>query len=443
MNQSVAEISLVAQLIKVDLHQLAPGDHQHCGRKTCVAEERQRQGCTDAPENQNVEGKGQQGIEHTKGELEALGRERAGVISDALVWIINIRRLFIVRIEDVVGAVAHVVPNQAARQPITPDNPELQGEEDLRHTDRQRHHKAAGVNDQDPVEAIFLFGHQGIGEVSRDEADAGIDAIDRQQHQHDHAEHQPMQPAAVAQLLAHRQERRSSHQEQTAEDHTPGAAPDAGDRAGHPAEILLGDLGQELFKQSNQAGESHQHQTADAEQQRHQQPTELPAVGLIEGQKEGLGQVAQLVELAAQTLARRRGGNRHGCIVARLTSTGRPIQGSTADHVHMQVEHGLPRGGATVDHSAEILQTLLPRNPGRHQQQMPQQLFIAATSAAQAFNRLPGDHQHMHGGLGSDVAKGQAAIVAVNLIAGDVPPEDLSKDRVVRHGEKIRRGLLM
>ena len=191
--------------------------------------------------------------------MEALGRERAGVIGDALVWIINIRRLFIVGIEDVIGAVAHVVPDQAARQPIAPDNPQLQCEKDLRYTDRQRHHKAAGVNDQDPVEAIFLFGDQGIGEVSRDEADAGIDAIDRQQHQHNHAEHQPVQPAAVAKLLAHRQERRSSHQEQTAEDHPPGAAPDAGDRAGHPAEILLGDLRQELFKQANQAGESHQH----------------------------------------------------------------------------------------------------------------------------------------------------------------------------------------
>ena len=104
----------------------------------------------------------------------------------------------------------------------------------------------------------------------------------------------------------------------------------------------------------------------------------------------------------------------------------------------MQVEHGLTGSDSAVDHRAEVLQTLLLRHFGCHQQQVSQQRLMVRSSRTQALDRLTGDHQHMHRRLGSDVPKGQAVLVAVNLIAGDLAPQDLSEDRVVRHGARRR-----
>ena len=104
----------------------------------------------------------------------------------------------------------------------------------------------------------------------------------------------------------------------------------------------------------------------------------------------------------------------------------------------MQVEHGLTSSGSTVDHRSEVVQTLLPRHLRCHQQQMAQQRLMIRSSRAQALDRLTGNHQHMHRRLGRNVPKGQAVIVAVDLIAGDLAPQDLSEDRVVRHGARRR-----
>ena len=116
-----------------------------------------------------------------------------------------------------------------------------------------------------------------------------------------------MQPASIAQLLAHHQKRRCPDQKQTTEHSAPGTGPDPGDRAGHPTEIFLGQGREHLLCKTDQPGESHQNQAANTEQQGHQQARELPATGLIQRQEERLGKVAQLDELAAQPCPRSRG----------------------------------------------------------------------------------------------------------------------------------------
>ena len=40
----------------------------------------------------------------------------------------------------------------------------------------------------------------------------------------------------------------------------------------------------------------------------------------------------------------------------------------------------------------------------------------------------------MHRSLGGDIAKGQALLIAVDLIARDLATKDLPEDRVVCHG---------
>ena len=49
-------------------------------------------------------------------------------------------------------------------------------------------------------------------------------------------------------------------------------------------------------------------------------------------------------------------------------------------------------------------------------------------------DRLTRNHQHVNGSLGSNVAKGEAMLIAVNLIAGNLIPQDARKDRVLGHG---------
>ena len=114
MHQTETEIRLVTELVEIDPHQASPSQHQHRGRKRRISEQRERQPCTDAPENQDIEGEGEQGIKDPQGEAEALSRERTRVVRDALIGIINIRRLFVVGVEDVIRTVAHVVADQTS-----------------------------------------------------------------------------------------------------------------------------------------------------------------------------------------------------------------------------------------------------------------------------------------------------------------------------------------
>ena len=204
MHQAVAEVGLVAELVELKPHQLAPRqDQQRCGHSG-VTKQAEREHLADAPQNQDVQREGEQGIEDADREAQALGGEGTGVLGDPLVRVVNVGGELVVGIENVISPVAHVIANQRLREPVAPDDAELVGEKDLRHADRQGHHKAGGIDDQDSVEVRLLLFHQGVGEIAGDESDASVDAIDGQQHHNDHRQQQPVQPAALTQLLAER-----------------------------------------------------------------------------------------------------------------------------------------------------------------------------------------------------------------------------------------------
>ena len=99
--------------------------------------------------------------------------------------------------------------------------------------------------------------------------------------------------------------------------------------------------------------------------------------------------------------------------------------------MHVEVKHRLTSTGAAVDHRAEVVQSLLFGHPRSHQQQMAQQNRILWSTGPQALDRLAGNHQHMHRSLGGNIAKGQALLIAVDLIARDLAAKDLPEDRVV------------
>ncbi len=103
--------------------------------------------------------------------------------------------------------------------------------------------------------------------------------------------------------------------------------------------------------------------------------------------------------------------------------------------MQVQVEHGLTGLGAAVDHRAPALEPLLPGHPGGHQQQVAQQGLMLPTGVAEMGDRLAGDHQHMHRCLGIHVPEGQAEVVGVHLLAGNLAAQDAAENGVAAgHG---------
>ena len=109
--------------------------------------------------------------------------------------------------------------------------------------------------------------------------------------------------------------------------------------------------------------------------------------------------------------------------------------------MHVQVEHGLPGFRAAVNHSAEAREALLPSHLGGHQQQMAKQLLVLLAGLRQVHHVLARDHQHMHRRLRRHIAEGEALLIGIHLIAGDLATQDAAEDRVIhRLGGGLRHG---
>ena len=96
----------------------------------------------------------------------------------------------------------------------------------------------------------------------------------------------------------------------------------------------------------------------------------------------------------------------------------------------MQMEHGLAGLGTAVDHRAPGREPLLAGHLGGHQQQVAEQGSIGGAGVGQVHQGLARNHQEVYRGLGLDIAEGDAEVVAVDLIRGDLAPQDAAKNRV-------------
>ena len=67
--------------------------------------------------------------------------------------------------------------------------------------------------------------------------------------------------------------------------------------------------------------------------------------------------------------------------------------------------------------------------------QVSQKLAIAFADVSMSRDDFSRDDQDVHGRLGIDVAKSQAAIVFENDVGRDLAVDDLLKDIVLHHGE--------
>lgn len=89
-----------------------------------------------------------------------------------------------------------------------------------------------------------------------------------------------------------------------------------------------------------------------------------------------------------------------------------------------------PERPVVDDHPIARLQPLLPGHLGRRPKQVPQQRLVrgVATGEAGEARAVFRDEDGVHGRLRRDVAEGEALVVLVDDVGGDLAGDDLVKD---------------
>ena len=384
MHKAVAEVRLQAQLVVVEAHQLAAGEHDQRGAGHRIEQQPECQLGADGPQHHDEAQEGEQCRNDLNADAEAGGGEAGRVLRDPLVGVVDLLRGFVVWIENVIGAVREITAEQSFAQPLTPEQAQLGNQIALQGTDRQCQHQAEGIDGHHLPELISLISNQGVIDIASDIADAHIDAIDHQDQQRDHPHQQPGQPAPLAELAAQRHEAAHAEREESHHHRTGGTGPDGRHLLGHTGQEPRLQIGRETAGQRHRAGQQQQRAAHHHRQQSHDQQQELPTAGVLDRQEVRLGEAPQLAELTAEGLQGVHDGDQMPPFspapprsrVSAGRSARRPGQGTPTDHVHMQVEHCLAGLGAAVDHRAETREALLACHPGRHQQQVAQQLLV-------------------------------------------------------------------
>lgn len=95
----------------------------------------------------------------------------------------------------------------------------------------------------------------------------------------------------------------------------------------------------------------------------------------------------------------------------------------------MQVRDFLTAVVTTIDHDAVTpAEPFGDSNLRNHEQAPAHNLFVLIAQIGQRDDLFLGDHQDVGGSLGGDVAKGQAEIVLVHDIGGNLAVDDLGED---------------
>jgi len=101
------------------------------------------------------------------------------------------------------------------------------------------------------------------------------------------------------------------------------------------------------------------------------------------------------------------------------------------DNVQVQVKYSLARAGAVIDDQAKgIGHAQLFGDPARRQHQVTQQCLVLLGGVYQAGNTPLGDDQDMYRRLGTDVVYGDAVLVLVEELTGDLAADNLAKNSI-------------
>ena len=123
-------------------------------------------------------------------------------------------------------------------------------------------------------------------------------------------------------------------------------------------------------------------------------------------------------------------------------SARRPVQLALAEHVHVDVMHGLPAQVIAVHHHAEPLRaSLLHGQALGGVEDVPGQGPVIFGELVEAGDVALGDDQEMHRRLRADVMEGQHLVVLVQRAAG-ISPATMRQNRQSMRFPSVTLGIL-
>ena len=119
-------------------------------------------------------------------------------------------------------------------------------------------------------------------------------------------------------------------------------------------------------------------------------------------------------------------GTYPGDTARRDASAGGPAHGSLAEQVAVEMRNAFATIAPVVDHQAIAagFESETPGNLGRLEEEVPQEGLIFWQGLADSGDRLFGNHQDMHRGLGLDIVQCQNLIVFIGDFGGDLAGDD-------------------
>jgi hypothetical protein len=108
---------------------------------------------------------------------------------------------------------------------------------------------------------------------------------------------------------------------------------------------------------------------------------------------------------------------------------------SPADHVQMQVIHGLAALGAGVDYKPEAtIELMLARDLRCILHEFAEELGLRWAYLGQRLDMLFGQDENVGHGLGVDIANRDAYLILVDFLCGNHPRDDFAKKTSAAHG---------
>lgn len=105
-----------------------------------------------------------------------------------------------------------------------------------------------------------------------------------------------------------------------------------------------------------------------------------------------------------------------------------------AQHVHVQVIHGLPAICSCIDHHPiAFREAFVPGNLCPGQQEVTQQVRVLLAGVGCGTDVLARNHKEMHRRLRVDVAECIAAVVAEDRLGGNCAFDDFAEQAIHRH----------
>src|SRR5690606_20581097 len=123
-----------------------------------------------------------------------------------------------------------------------------------------------------------------------------------------------------------------------------------------------------------------------------------------------------------------------------MTSSRRPGEGAAAEEVEVDVEDGLLRAGAVVHDEAVVREPLLRRHLPGGREEVAHERLVLFLDGVGARDRLARDDEDVDGRGRLDVPEGDAAVVLVDDVAGDLAVGDLLEEGLLGHGGRGRDG---